>query len=66
MREDDERRRQRRLLFVLHDDAEPVELPDLVRERVRVHENGVEHGDQQVQQQDIGHLRSVGVQRRGC
>lgn len=47
---DDERRGERRFLLVLHDDAEPIELPDLVRELVCMHEDSVEHGDQQVQQ----------------
>ena len=46
VREDDEWRRQSRLLFVLHDDTEPVEFPDLVRKDVRPQENGIENGDE--------------------
>ena len=46
VREDDEWRRQSRFLFVLHDDAEPVEFPNLVRKDVRPQENGIENGDE--------------------
>ena len=64
MREDDERRREGRLLFVLHDDTESIELPNLVREGVGVDENRIEDGYEQVEQQDVGHQQVAGHQQR--
>jgi hypothetical protein len=46
MGKDDEGWWQGRFMFVLHDDVESIEFPNLVREDIRPQENGIENGDE--------------------
>ena len=53
--DDDERDREDWLLLVLHDDAETLEVEDGGGDGRDAHVDRVEGGDQQVDQQDVGH-----------
>lgn len=54
MAERNQRRRQDRLLLILHDDSEPLEHPHLMRNRIYLDKDVVEHSDQQIDQQNVG------------
>ena len=53
--DDDEGDGEDGLLLVLHDDAEALEVEDLLRDGRDAVVDRVEGGDQQVDQQDVGH-----------